>query len=44
VRQQQDRGQDGPLYLIQETSHRAGDQGEEEQHPRMLRIGELEGE
>ena len=26
------------------ASHRAGDQGEEEQHPRMLRIGELEGE
>jgi hypothetical protein len=23
---------------------RAGDQGEEEQHPRVLRIGELEGE
>jgi hypothetical protein len=26
------------------ASQRAGDQGEEEQHPRMLRIGELEGE
>ncbi len=28
----------------QEASQRAGDTGEEEQHPRMLRIGELEGE
>ncbi len=28
----------------EKASHRAGDQGEEEQHPRMLRIGELEGE
>jgi hypothetical protein len=27
-----------------EASQRTGNQGEEEQHPRMLRIGELEGE
>ena len=26
------------------VSHRAGNQGEEKQHPRMLRIGELEDE
>jgi hypothetical protein len=28
----------------EKASHRAGNQGEEEQHPRMLRIGEVEGE